>query len=86
MAQKILGQDYISTFLTSHHPFDYAREYIIYPRTDDLYREYTSSEIQQIRSKTPWSKKPLRLRRCRPSLLEYHLRKASKTMKDGFPE
>lgn len=80
----MLSGDYIETFLTSHHPYDYAREHIIYPRRD-YYREHTDDQIKTLSQRVPFAKTPIGLKRCRPSMLEYHLRESSKNMTDGFP-
>ncbi len=83
-AHMKLGSDYISTFLTSHHPYDYAKEHIIYPRCN-YYREYTGEQIRTRSQRVPFAKTPIGLKPFRPSLLEYHLRESSKNMVDGFP-
>lgn len=81
-----IGQDYIKTFLTSHHQHDYAKETIVYPRRK-YYREYTDQQISQRYCHKSFAEgKKIGLKPCRPSLLEYHLRKSSKNMVNGFPE
>jgi hypothetical protein len=73
---KILGEDYITSFF-GNHPTDYAREPIIYPRVS-YYRRYNSSDIAHGRKRTPFCTHPLPLRKCTPTLLEYHLYKTRK--------
>ncbi len=77
----ILGEDYIDSFLTTHFPYDYAKEPIIYPRTN-YWRVYRDEEIKTLTS-TVWTKGKgkairTRLKKCKPSLLEYHLRESTK--------
>lgn len=81
-----IGQDYIKTFLTSHHPHDYAKETIVYPRRK-YYREYTDQQISKKYCHKSFAEgKKIGLKPCRHTLLQYHLRKSSKNMIDGFPE
>jgi hypothetical protein len=76
----ILDDDYVNSFLRSHHPYDYAKEPITYPRTH-MRRQYTDDNIKYGCVHLPFGKKnkfiTASLRPCRPSLLEYHLREST---------
>ncbi len=81
-----IGRDYIETFLTSHHRFDYAMETIIYPRRKWV-REYRDDDISKRYCRRGFAPgKKIKLKPCRHTLLEYHLNKSSKNMVNGFPE
>ena len=79
----LLGSDYIDSFLSSHFPYDYALEPIIYPRVG-LRRKYTNYEIAHMRQvlevtdKKTEQKRTIRIRPqpCKPTLLEHHLRRS----------
>ncbi len=76
------SDDYVQSFLTHQHPYDYAKQLIVYPK-ESIYRQYCDRVIRQGKAKTPWAANPIALKKCKPSLLKFHLQESTRRF-DGF--